>query len=496
MSRRRDDITGAVRAQIAVQCLAAGPEQAAVRQALLAQYDLTRQSLYNITQRARAGLAELLAPPGHGPMAAVRPIQVTPEHVLRSLLVLADSGVSERKMQSCLTEILGCTPSLGWISGQLQRLGQRAAQVNASWQPALGEGLAADEIFCQARPNLVVVGSESLYIYALTQQDQRDGETWACVLWDTPVTGQLARDGGTGLHLGAQLTQRPEQLDWWHVLRDVWRIQSSLERRAYGALSQLFEREWLFDQAHTAKRLAQHWQQWQHLNQQAEVALAAHDRYYRLAQAVDDLFAMIDLTTGGVVDAATICARLQQLGQQIFALGGRACQTLGTTLQTQAPWLFAYVPRLQQALQPLQCQWGPAAIAALGRLWQVEQTSRRRALSLAERQQFNALWQASFETAAQLLDDDLFEAWEDVQALLSRNWRGSNAAECVNSLLRPHFNARKSTNQAALELRRFLHNTHTFTRGKRAGHAPAQLVGIDLPADPWTLLGLPERTSM
>lgn len=121
---------------------------------------------------------------------------------------------------------------------------------------------------------------------------------------------------------------------------------------------------------------------------------------------------------------------------------------------------------------------------------------RRRPASLPQRQRWQAAWQAGFATAAELLGDDLFAAWEAVQAILDLNWRGSNAAECVNSLLRPHFNAHKSTNQKALELRRFLHNTHPFERGKRAGHSPAALVGIPLPPDPLTLLGLPEHRLM
>ena len=93
--------------------------------------------------------------------------------------------------------------------------------------------------------------------------------------------------------------------------------------------------------------------------------------------------------------------------------------------------------------------------------------------------------------AASLLGDELFAAWDALETILGKNWRGSNAAECVNSLLRPHMNARKYTDQNALELLRFLHNVHIFQRGKRAGSSPAQLVRIELPEDPFTLLGLP-----
>jgi transposase-like protein len=496
MSRRRDDITGEVRAQIVLECLAAGEKRDGTRQGLAKRYGMSRQSIYNLEQQTRAGLAELLEPGGHGPRAKVREVTVTPEHVLRSIAVLADSAVSERKMQSCLEQMLGCRPSLGWISTRLRRLAERAAAVNASWQPEIGEALAADEIYCQGVPNLLVVGSESLYIYALTQQEERDGETWAYVLLDTPQTGQLARDGGTGLRAGAILTDRPDQLDWWHVLREVWAIDASRERAAYAALEQVVTRETLFDQAHTPRRLEQHLQAWEKQCQEADEAVASYDQYHDLARQVDDLFAMIDLTTGCLMNAQATTAHLQALGKQIHDLGGRVCTTLGTTLQGQAARLVAYLPRLAEALEPLQVQWGTDAMTALCRIWQAEETARRKPLSLYDRPHLNAAWQAGFEQAASRLGDDLFEAWSDLQAVLQLIWRGSNAAECVNSLLRPHFNARKSTDQPALELRRFLHNTHTFQRGKRAGYSPAELVGIPLPPDPLSLLGLLEPRPM
>ena len=60
--------------------------------------------------------------------------------------------------------------------------------------------------------------------------------------------------------------------------------------------------------------------------------------------------------------------------------------------------------------------------------------------------------------------------------------------ERVNSLLRPVLDGRKHTDQGCLELFRFLHSVHPFERGRRAGHGPAQLVGLDVPDDALTLL--------
>ena len=108
-----------------------------------------------------------------------------------------------------------------------------------------------------------------------------------------------------------------------------------------------------------------------------------------------------------------------------------------------------------------------------------------------ERQTRQTLWQASLDEAVSLLgEEQLWQAWHALCQVLERSWRGSMLAECVNSLLRPILDGRKHTDQGCLELFRFLHNVRPFERGKRAGHSPARLVGLQMPDDPLTLLGL------
>jgi hypothetical protein len=89
--------------------------------------------------------------------------------------------------------------------------------------------------------------------------------------------------------------------------------------------------------------------------------------------------------------------------------------------------------------------------------------------------------------------DRLMPAWQALGQVLNRSWWGSMLCDCVNSLLRPALAGRKSSDQGCLELFRFFHNVYHFPRGKRAGHSPAELAGIILPADPLTLLGLPPK---
>jgi hypothetical protein len=484
------------RVQIGIGVLSSRREWGTITQ-FAQKYQVSRQAIYAIGTHVKKVLLNSLKPAPHGPHPAETVIRVDRNRLVRSVLLLTDVGVSQRDIEFVLDEMLDTPVAPSWVNSQLAQLERRAAQVNAGWHPAVSEGLAGDELFTAHQPNLLVVGNDSLFIYTLTQQPARDGETWGCVLLEMPPTPQFASDGGTGLAAGAAAAGLDaHQLDWDHLLRALWHEDAQLERQAYAALQAVEERTHLFEQAHTEKRLTQHLQRWEHLQCQAREALQRYDRFHALAQRVDAEFAMIDLSTGALQDAETSATRLAWVGQQVQALAGRACEVLGTSLSHWAPGLVSYLPRLAQALAPLSITWGQPAIRALSRLWQVEAEIRRGHLPFSQRQTMERIWQDSLDAAAHLLGEHLFEVWDTLSAILGRIWRGSMAAECVNSLLRPRLNTRKHADQGGLDLFQFLHNTHRFARGKRAQHSPAELVGIVVPADRFTLLGLAPKVSI
>jgi hypothetical protein len=460
-------------------------------------YQLSRQALYDIAAKGIDSLVQALTPGQHGPQAKKQPVHLTKNRLRRGVLTLSAHGVSQRGVQDCLAEMFDTSVSLGWVNGTLTSLETNAQQINQQLDPVGNETLSGDEIFSNGSSNLLVVGNESLYIYALTRQDERDGDTWGCILLEMPETEQFASDAGTGLAAGATVAEvSSHQLDWDHLLRPLWGQATRLEQQAYAALAKVEERSALFDKAHTTKRLEQHLAQWEKLIVVADKKIEAVDNYTRLARGVDDCFALINLTTGELTNAEDASTTLQTLGQQMVAIPGRIYQKVGKNLQNWAMGLFAYQPQLRQALAPLIEQYGQSTIAALCRLWQCEADARRRHLALPEKQEREQIWQQALaEAFADLGDDLLWPVWDALSAVLSRPWRGSMLAECVNSLLRPILDRRKHTDQGCLELFRFLHNVRPFRRGKRAGHSPAQLAGIDLPTDPLSLLGLTPKVS-
>lgn len=491
MGARRDDISSAQRAQISIEVLASNREWGRVVE-LAESYDVSRKTIYEIAGKGNQVLVAGLEPGPHGPQQAEKLIKVDRNRLVRGSVVLTAVGVSQRDVTICLEELLDTARSPSWVNGELAQVEEAAAAVNEAWHPQIEETLAGDEIYANGQPNLLVVGNDSLYIYALSRQPDCDGETWGCTLLDGPDCSQFASDAGTGLAAGVKAAGvEVHQLDWDHLLRPLWGQVARLERAAYAALAQVEERAALFERTKTEKRLQQHLNKWEQLNQTAAKKVAQFDAFYQIARQVDDCFALIDWQTGHLLDVTAALNHLQASAEQLQSWSGRIYKKLSTNLKNWAPALFSYQPGLSQALQPLQILYGDKAISALSRMWQLETDLKRRPLSRLEQQLRHILWSDSLDQALALLgDQQLWSAWDQLCQVLGRSWRGSMLAECVNSLLRPILDGRQHTDQGCLDLFRFLHNVRSFKRGKRAGFSPAQLVGLDLPDDPLLLLGL------
>jgi hypothetical protein len=494
MGARRDDIVSNDRAQIAIQVLS--PDRPRGRVTELAKaYEVTRQTIYDISAAGERVLREGLEPGPHGPQPREPKIEVTRDRMVRSTVVLTGAGVSQRDVQVCLEEMLDSSVSLGWVNGELAKAETKAEQVNAEMEPQVEESLSGDELYANGEANLLLVGNDSLYIYELSRQAECDGEAWGCVLLDAPESAQFASDAGTALAAGVEAAGiEVHQLDWDHLLRPMWGQATRLEKQGYAVLKAVEARAVQFEQSHTAKRLKQHLAKWEELCQEAEQVLARHDDFLEIARAVDEQFTLIDLETGQLRDPAAGAATLRELGLRLSTWTGRIYQKLSRNLSNWADGLFAYQPVLAGALAPLIDRWGAPAIQALARIWQVETDEKRRPLPLVEQHARQRIWETCLDTAVDLLGlDQLWAAWDALSDVLNKSWRGSMLAECINSLLRPVLDRRKHTDQGCLELFRFLHNTHTFARGKRAGHSPAALAGIHIPVDPLVLLGLPPK---
>jgi len=491
---RRDDITSKQRAQMAIQVLSPDRPWGLITR-LANKHDVSRKTVYEIAEAGERVLTIGLEPGSHGPVTTEKMVWVDRNRLARSTVVLTEVGVSQRDVSFCLDELLDTKLSPSWVNAELAKVESAAALVNEQWKPKIEETLSGDEIYSNGSPNLLLVGNDSLYIYALTRQPTCDGQTWGCVLLDVPNHPQFSSDGGTGLAAGAKAAEvAVHQLDWDHLLRPLWGQVTRLEKQAYAALEMVEERVAKFDQSHTTKRLEQHLAAWERLSAEAEEKVARYDAFLLIAKQVDAQFAMLDLESGELRDPESAAMCLRDLGKHLQGWEGRIYKKLSSNLINWAEGLFCYLPVLKQALSPLVEKWGSLAIQTLSRIWQIEADGKRRPLPLLERHARQALWGECLEEVAALLGpEQLWEAWDALSLILGRSWRGSMLSECVNSLLRPILDGRKHTDQGCLELFRLLHNVRPFKRGKRANHSPAQLAGLEVPGDPLVLLGLASK---
>ena len=399
MGARRDDLSSKQRAQIAIEVMAEKRAWGKVSE-LAQSYQVTRKTIYELAQKGKAVLEAGMESRPHGPQVQEKTIKVDRNRLVRGSVVLTEVGVSQRDVVMCLEEMLDTRRSVGWVNGELGQVEQAAAAVNESWQPHLEETLSGDEIYANGQPNLLVVGNETLYIYALSRQPACDGETWGCLLLAGPECPLFASDAGTGLQAGVSLAGlEVHQLDWDHLLRPLWGQVARLEQQAYALLSQLEARRLKFEQATTEKRLQNNLKQWEKLNQEALHKVERFDAFAQIARQVDDCFALIEVQSGHLPDATTAIQQLQQLGQQLQSWSGRIYHKLSTNLTNWAPTLFSYQPVLQQALLPLHQRYGPQALTALSALWQIEANLKRRTLSLMQHQAYLSLWNHHFDQA-------------------------------------------------------------------------------------------------
>ncbi|MCJ7550315.1 MAG: hypothetical protein MUQ30_11610 [Anaerolineae bacterium] len=304
MGKRRDDITSLDRAQIVVEILSGNRPWGTVTR-LAGMYGISRQTVYEITAAGERLLAAGMVPGAHGPVPAEKRIEVDRNRLVRSMVVLTEARVSQRDITVCLAEMLGTKLSSSWVNAELAKVEESAARVSMCWEPTEEETLSGDEIHANGAPYLLVVGNDSLYIYALTRQPRCDGDTWGCVMLDAPRQRQFASDGGLGLAAGAKAAEvQVHQLDWDHLLRPLWGQVTRLDRQAYAVPDMLEERAVKFDQARTPRRLQQHLSAWERLSATAEQQIAQYDALFQIAQQVDTQFALIDMERGTLRDPA------------------------------------------------------------------------------------------------------------------------------------------------------------------------------------------------
>ncbi len=159
MGARRDDITNSQRTQIAIRVLSPDRPWGTISR-LAEEYDVSRNTVYNISAAGEWALMAGLEPGPHGPSPVEKTVWVDRNRLVRSTVVLTEVGVSQRDVSFCLDELLDTELSSSWVNAELAKVEKIAARVNGRWEPTMEETLSGDEIYSNGSPNLLLVGNE------------------------------------------------------------------------------------------------------------------------------------------------------------------------------------------------------------------------------------------------------------------------------------------------------------------------------------------------
>ena len=462
---RRKDLDLSTRIFLGVEMLYPAAVRGWGRASELArEYGISRSLLYQFKDRVFEALEAALKPKAVGRPADVKSLVIDREYVHKAIAVMPMLTGSVRSIQMGLELLFGEQRSVGHISQTLQAAGAAAERQNQGVRvplPVLGE---ADEIFAGRQPCLTVVDGRSFLVLNLAAAESRDATHWGLTFLDLAAQGvvfqDLAADGARGIRAGLQAAELavPLRPDLFHLLREGKRQANRLEKAAYKAVRTA-------EKALRAEQEAN--QPSKRRGRPLKVELSAAEALQKENQAITtyDHFCWLLAEIQQALEPITNLHRLQvpYQAQQtletaielIQILPGKKLADFAQQLQDQLDELLAPLRWLDETLTPW-CQNLPADLEA----WIL--ASWRNSFQRLET--IPAQWQ---RTAAAI--------W-DALALFHRS---SSLAESLHSWLRPYLAIHRGMPDWLFPLLQLFWNHHVFSRGKRAGHSPLQLAGVE-----------------
>jgi hypothetical protein len=393
----------------------------------------------------------------------------------RAMLVLVTVlAGSMRGIQLTLELLFGRHCALGRLSETLQTYGDVARQYNAQLSvpnPVLGE---VDEIFQGRQPCLTVVDGRSFLVLQLSAEQRRDATTWGVTFLELLKRGvqfhDIASDGALGIQAGIRDAELvvPLRSDLFHLLRKAHSITRHLEAQAYRAIETA-------ELARSVELQAQEPKPRQGRPKSCKVS------YARAQQLESQAIERYD----------TWCWLLDELRQalQPFNVRGELASSSEArqTLQTVAVLLKSMdVIKVRSFARLKVLGHLEELIAPLA--WLEETLAPYRIGLEAETEAF-IVWAWQHRHTLNIDVDDLTELPADaaraVWSAMELFHRASSLAESLHSWLRPHLRAHRGMPDWLLPLLQLFWNHHTFQRGKRKGHSPVDLAGVEQ-AHSWT----------
>jgi len=412
-------------------------------------------------------------------------VEVTPERLERLFLTGIGEILPYETVQTMVEVGYGpeYVPSVGRLSALVNHAGTVAGLIlNDDLVTDAFQGAACDEIFFHQQPILTVVEPDTMAIGAIEKMGNRTAESWQAVLSHFPKLRYVVSDLARGLIKGVQLSGHLlHQGDLFHFFRDVGRTTQRLERH----LQRLLKEE------------TDAWDKWcdgliytktlEKVLARSNTFLAQMEQYYQAIERLSDAFWPMtedgDLLTER--QARQIIADVVQRFSALEAVLG--LKSLMKQVRHAQDHCLAYLREISYQLGRLVenlPEMLPIEKNQFLRL-AIKDVCLRYAFSQGAQvhRQYLSLWDMLWPLGDHLAT---FHALvQKVSKILYTPKRASSLVESVNGKLRTVQYIKKHVSQEYLWLLALKHNIEPFAHGKRKGHSPFELLGIDLGTNDW-----------
>ena len=484
---------------VAVEALACQGQYGAVTR-LADSHGLTRQRVYRIRDQADAALSDAFTASRSAPDTPT--ICVDEAHVRRAVVALrVVAPCSIRDIEDLLPELFGVRWSYGKIQSELAEAERRAGDWLGTVDLENIDHIALDEMFSQGRPVLGGIGMDSGYLFALEVSPTRTGAEWAEVLHAMKNEQQLrpgvvVKDAGSGLALGVQLAWPciEERDDLFHLVYELGKEASYLERRAYGAITKVDVEQVRRRRAKASRTRRSIGQRLRGKVDAMNRRIGRYDRFEELRREAQEWLLVCERGSGRVRDPDVVTAALQHIAAQMMELDTVRIRKVATYLHNRASGVSVYLTSLSRRLKEVaQSVGGMDIVEAVVSYWQARTEVDRGGPPSEQRARREELDSAAEGLVARCWPDRprLFRALNVVLQIMEGRHRASSVIENMNGVLRPYLVVQKGVQQGFLDLFRFYWNTRKRRWGRRKGTSAVETLRGQPHADWLTLLGYP-----
>ena len=376
-----------------------------------------------------------------------------------------------RGIQKVLTEAFDYSRSFGGIQNIINDAKSKAKQINNQQDLGSVKLAAEDEMFHYNNPVLTGVDIRSLYCYLLSDESNRDFDTWGTHLLDLQKQGltpeRVISDDSSTIRAANQYVypHMPCDIDNFHIIQDMMDMRRYFRNSLKSTITNRKTMQSKVDKSMLTTKLETY-------HKQLKVAKKQEKKMKHLSHTIDTLVSWMqhDVLNMPGPEPKTRYELFDFIVDELKRLAAdhpHRIQSVCTTLKNQKYFLLAFSEVLNEKFQSIADKF----VYPVEKIW--EMCALQRCQPGGDRYAVRSIpLQDYFQSEFNEVEDAVMEALDTTE-------RTSSMIENLHSRLRPYFYLRREIGFGYLDLLRFYLNHTPFLRSEkeeRGGKTPAQIL--------------------